>query len=452
MNFYSTNKHSPSVNFEQAILTGQAPDGGLYIPENMPHLDASFFEKLLTGSMSYSDIGLEVLKPFLGDEIPQAELKKMLDEAYNFDMPIEQIKGHDDLYIFRQDFGPTAAFKDYAARLMARMMNYFLESQSRKVTILVATSGDTGGAVADAFEGLSNIEIVILFPIDEVSTIQKKQLTIPRSNVKVLAINGKFDDCQSFVKRAFRDERLKEKLDLSSANSINFGRLLPQCIYYFYVYSQIAKSLDEKLLISVPSGNLGNVCGGLIAKMMGLPIHKMIAAVNENDELPQFLASQKYQPVVPSKNCISNAMNIGHPSNLARIVTWFGGEMDENGTIKTLPNMEIFMKHLTSYMVTDQETEATLKEVYEYGWAHLDPHTAVGWKALMKHLAANNADKQYKKVIFQTAHPAKFPEPMERVLGKKPEVPAHLQKYLDSEEQYETLEADYEVFRSALLS
>lgn len=307
--FFSTNGSPERVDFKQALLSGQAPDMGLYMPEYFPRIEDEEISKFR--GMRYPEIAYRVISPYIGNLIPKDDLISILESAYNFDIPIERV--FDRAHIMRLDRGPTCSFKDFAARLMGRLVQYFLEREGRNIIILTATSGDTGSAVAHAFYGLGNVRVVVLYPEREVTKRQRKQMTTLGGNVHALAVDGKFDECQALVKRAFADPELRE-LNLSSANSINVGRLLPQSVYYFYAYSRISDG--EEIVVSVPSGNFGNLMGGLIAMRMGLPIRRFVVATNENDEFPVFMRTGVYKPIRPSRNCISNAMNVGHPSNL----------------------------------------------------------------------------------------------------------------------------------------
>jgi len=304
--YYSTNRKSPEATFQEALLKGLAPDGGLYLPDTIPLIPDK--ELCALSDLKYDEIAFSVLNKLIGKEIDSDKLQMICTDAYNFSIPIENVINR--RYILRLDQGPTASFKDFAARMMSRLMQHFLSENNQHLTILTATSGDTGSAVASAFYGLKNINVIILFPENEVTAMQRKQMTTLHDNIKVIAIDGKFDDCQSLVKRAFRDPALSH-IPLSSANSINIGRLLPQSVYYFYAWSKLAKNIDDKALFSVPSGNFGNLMGGLIAFRMGLPVEKFIISTNSNDEVPDFLQTGNYIPISPSKNCISSAMNVG---------------------------------------------------------------------------------------------------------------------------------------------
>ncbi len=440
--YYSTNFNSELVNFREAILQGQAPDKGLYIPNKFPSI---FLDEILSmKNMTYAEIAFIVTNKFLKEEIPEKELKRITDEAYNFDIPLEKVDENN--YVMRLSQGPTASFKDFAARMLGRIIQFFIKEEDKEIIILTATSGDTGSAVANAFYGLENIDVVVLFPKNEVTNRQRKQMTTLGKNVTSIAVNGKFDDCQAMVKRAFADSDLKH-LNLSSANSINFGRLLPQVIYYFYVYSRLGNG--KKIIFSVPCGNFGNLTGGLIAKRMGLPVEKFVVAVNENNEFPIFLESGKYKPIRPSKVCISNAMNVGHPSNLARIVTMYGGRMDEKGIIHKLPDMDLIRKDMFSVSISDEKTRETIKNAYEKYKLILEPHGAVAWAGLEDFLSKEKTSLIC--VSLETADPAKFPKELERTINIKPEIPESLKGLENKEEYVLNLDKDYNKFKTFLI-
>lgn len=439
--YTSTNLNSEPATFKQAILRGQAPDKGLYIPDKISVLSKD--EIFSMKGMKYSEIAFLVAKKFLKDELPEKELRRIVEESYNFDVPLEHVFGNN--YVMRLDHGPTASFKDFAARMMARIMSYFTKEENKELLILTATSGDTGSAVANAFYGLENIKVVVLFPRDEVTDRQRRQMTTLGKNITTIAVDGKFDDCQAMVKQAFADPDL-ESLNLSSANSINFGRLLPQSVYYFYAYSRLVDK--QNIIFSVPCGNFGDLTGGLIAKRMGLPVEKFIAAVNENDEFPVFLDTGKYKPIKPSKACISNAMNVGHPSNLARIVAFYGGRMDEKGIVHKMPDMEALRKDIFSVSITDVKTRETIKSAYEKYRVILEPHGAVAWAGLEYYLSKKDTDLVC--VSFETADPAKFPEEIERNIGLKPEIPNSLKSLEEKKENYSELGSEYGKFKRFL--
>ncbi len=444
--YYSTNLKAPSVSFRDALLKGQAPDKGLYMPSRIPALTDG--ELKAFASMTYPEIAYSVLSAFLKEEVPAHSLRTLVEDAYDYPVPLEHVL--DRKYVMRLDQGPTASFKDFAARMMGRLMNYFLEQEERELFILTATSGDTGSAIANAFYGLDNIRVLILFPETEVTSRQRKQMTTLGKNVDVVAIDGKFDDCQAMVKRAFADPEL-EHLNLSSANSINIGRLLPQAVYYFYAWSQLRKEADEQATFVVPSGNFGDMMGGMIAWRMGLPVHNMVIAVNENDEFPAFLQTGAYEKIEPSRNCLSSAMNVGHPSNLARLVALYGGMMDETGHIHKAADMEAMRRDLRSFSVTDDRTKATIAEAWKTHKLLLEPHGAVGWAGLTDTLNACGDHADHLYVVLETAHPAKFPEQIREILGFDPALPPSLKGLEEQKENYSLMEHKYGDFRDYLL-
>jgi len=469
MRYISTNGRSSVDSFREALFQGLAPDGGLFMPERVPRFSPDEMRKF--GEMQYWEIAFNVLNKLINDagniEIPEKDLMALCRTAYDFDVPLEKIGNTTKKYIMRLDRGPTASFKDFAAGFMAEAMQYFLVNENKKTKILVATSGDTGGAIANAFHGRKNIEVFVLFPIREVTELQRKQMTAlqggAKINVHAIAVDGKFDDCQALVKKAFVDGSLNQELNLSSANSINIGRLLPQSVYYFYAYSRLAnkdpEAVEEKIIFSVPSGNFGNLVAGLIAREMGLPVFKFIAAVNENDEFPVFLETGKYSPVVPSKNCLSNAMNVGHPSNLARLVALYGGRMDEKGRMLKLPDMNRLRNDVFSMSVSDEQTLETMKTARSHYKTIIEPHCAVGLFALdffldNKLLHGDQESKSLISVCLETAHPAKFPEALDEIgIGEADmNIPQKLQKILEKkDENYLTIRNDYAEFRKLLL-
>jgi len=409
------------VSFSEALLTGLAPDGGLYLPSSLPVLSAAELDSF--ASAEYHDIAFTVLNKILGDEIDKDILSDLCKESYNFEVPLEKVV--DRKYIMRLDQGPTASFKDFAARMMSRLMQHFLSVNNRHLTILTATSGDTGSAVANAFYGLRNINAIILYPANEVTAMQRKQMTTLQGNISVIAVDGKFDDCQALVKTAFRDPELSQ-IPLSSANSINIGRLLPQSVYYFYAWSKLAAGTDEGVVFSVPSGNFGNLMGGIIAREMGLPVKQFVIATNENDEVPEFLRTGDYKPIVPSRNCISSAMNVGQPSNLARVVALYGGIMDNSGKLTTDPDLSKMRRDFFATSISDKETKMTITEVLNRYNILLEPHGAVAWKGLKEYLSVNGIKGKPLCISLETAHPSKFGEELEKILNFLPSLPASL--------------------------
>ncbi len=446
--YFSTNFAAVPVTFKDALLKGLAPDKGLYMPSQIPEFSKEEVSALI--GLPYHELATKVAAKFIANEISEDNLKELAQDAYDFDVPLEKV--YDRKYVMRLDQGPTASFKDFAARLMGRLMNYFLSEEKQEMLILTATSGDTGSAIANAFYGLKNIKVVVLFPEKEVTDRQRKQMTTLHDNVQIIAVDGKFDDCQALVKQAFSDFEL-EKLKLSSANSINIGRLIPQSIYYFYAFSQLARDVNDELVICVPSGNFGNLMGGLLAKHMGLPVNKFVIATNENDEVPVYFKTGEYKTIVPSLNCISSAMNVGHPSNMARIITLYGGIMDEKGLIIKEPNVEVLRHDMEAVSVNDNETRQTIKQAWEQYQLLLEPHGAVGWKGLHKYLDEYDEDINQDQlcVSLETAHPAKFPAEINEILGFDPELPESLKNLENKKEKYDNISNDYNLFKKYLL-
>jgi threonine synthase len=446
--FFSTNLRAESLTFKDALLKGQAPDKGLYMPEEIPTLNpceiCSFTE------MDYYQIAFEVGKRFLRGQIPEEDLLAIVKDAYDYEVPLENV--YENKYVMRLDQGPTASFKDFAARMMGRLMTYYLKQENRDLLILTATSGDTGSAIANAFYDLDNIKVVVLFPNDEVTDRQRKQMTTLGKNVQILGLDAKFDDCQALVKEAFADPEL-DYLHLSSANSINIGRLIPQIMYYFYSFAKLRKgNPEDSVIFSVPSGNFGDMMGGMLAKRMGLPISKFVIATNENDEFPSFVKTGIYNKIAPSLNCISSAMNVGHPSNLTRFVSLYNGVMDEIGNITQTPDMEQIQADIYSVSITDQETKKMIKDAYDEHKLLLEPHGSVGWAGLQKFLKENpEYDTPDQLCIsLETAHPAKFPEQIRAILDLDPILPFSLEGIEAKPESYDPIENNYQAFKSYL--
>lgn len=439
--FHSTNGSAPKVDLRGALLGGQAPDRGLYMPDAFPPLAdeelQSFRQK------EYPRIAYEVLWKYAEGVIDSELLLELCRDAYDYPIPLEHV--YDRVHVMRLDQGPTASFKDFAARMMARLLGHFVREQGSELTILTATSGDTGSAVASAFHGVEGIRVCVLFPIDEVSNRQRKQMTTLSGNVRTIAIDGKFDDCQAMVKRAFSDPELSS-LTLSSANSINIGRLLPQSVYYLYAWSRLTEDC-EPLTIVTPSGNFGNMMGAIFAREMGMPVRRLVVPVNENDEFPKFLASSQYNKIEPSVACLSNAMNVGHPSNLARLVALYGGNLDEKGTLHKAPDLDAMRRDLFSTSVTDEQTRQTILEAWKNHKLLLEPHGAVGWRGFLDYEARNPANGA-PVVVIETAHPAKFPEEIERLLEFSPETPPSLAHLDDLPEDYDEMGVDYPAFQT----
>jgi threonine synthase len=449
LRYYSTNQKSPALGFREALLQGQAPDKGLYMPEVIPVLSNDEINSFT--NKPYYEIAYDVTRKFLEGEIPDEVLRRIVTDSYNYPVPLEPV--YERKYILRLDQGPTASFKDFAARMMGRLINYYLEQENRKLLILTATSGDTGSAIANAFYGLDNIKVVVLFPEKEVTLRQRKQMTTLGKNIGIISVDGKFDDCQALVKEAFADPDLQH-LKLSSANSINIGRLIPQIVYYFYAFARLRVGLPEdETIFSVPSGNFGDMMGGVMAMKMGLPVKKFIIAVNENDEFQVYLKTGEYRKVVPSRNCISSAMNVGHPSNLARLLALYGGQMDEKGVISRQADLELMRKELFAVSISDALTRQTIVDTYENHNVVLEPHGAVGFAGLKAFLdkEGKDLDKDQLFISLETAHPAKFPEEIKHLLGFDPELPPSLQNIEEKEEKFGNMMNDYNQFKDYLL-
>ncbi len=442
--FHSTNKSAPPVNLREALMTGQAPDRGLYFPEKFPRFTPEEIGKF--PGLEYHEIAFRVLSKFADGVIDSAELAEVCKAIYNFPIPLEKV--YDRVHVMRLDQGPTASFKDFAAQMMAKLMGRFLLQDGKQLTILTATSGDTGSAVAHAFHNVPGIRVIVLFPFDEVSVSQRKMMTTLSGNVRTVAVDGKFDDCQAMVKRAFADPTLKH-IPLSSANSINIGRLLPQSVYYFYAASRLAKP-GEQMVFSIPSGNFGDMMGSVVAREMGLPIRKIVVPVNDNDAFPRFLKTGVYEKVVPSRNSVSNAMNVGHPSNLARLVAVYGGRMDETGKIHQQPDLAAMRRDLFSSSISDETTRATIKEVWEKYKLLLEPHGAVAWRGFQDWQQTEPLNG-LPVAVLETANPAKFPEEIERMMGWSPDIPPQMEITNRLPEDFDRMNADYEAFKKYLI-
>ncbi|MFP9113378.1 threonine synthase [Flavobacterium sp. RHBU_3] len=413
MKYYSLNNPDIQTSFKEAAITGIAKDKGLYFPESIPQLDADFIANI--ENYSYEEIAYRAIAPFVGDEIPEDKLRQIVAETLAFPFPVVQVE--EGVYSLELFHGPTMAFKDVGARFMSRCLNYFTQGEDKKITILVATSGDTGGAVASGFLGVEGIDVVILYPSGKVSDVQEKQLTTLGQNIKALEVNGTFDDCQDMVKQAFLDEELKD-VSLTSANSINVARWLPQMFYYFIAYKEL-KKLGKPLVVSVPSGNFGNICAGMMAKKIGLPIAHFVASTNVNDTVPRFMESQQYEPK-PTVETLSNAMDVSNPSNFVRILELFGKEFG------ALDN------ELTSYSFTDAETVATMQKVYTEDGYLCDPHGAVGYLGLKKYLENH---ENLTGVFLETAHPVKFADSIVNNLNIEIPIPDQIKAVLGGEKK-----------------
>ncbi|HOK07058.1 MAG TPA: threonine synthase [Syntrophales bacterium] len=451
--YYSTNRDLKDVGglkpftglatFREALLMGQAPDEGLFMPDRIPTLEMKDIRSLR--SRPYAEAALLVGRAFLAQELPDETLRRVVEDAYDFPVPLERVR--DDWYVMRLDQGPTASFKDFAARMMARLMSVFLKPGER-LHVLVATSGDTGSAVGEAYRAVPGIDVTILYPRDEVSERQKRQLDAIGLNVRSISVVGKFDDCQNLVKAAFADPSLGG-LNLTSANSINFGRILPQIVYYVYAYAQLARE-GEEICFSVPSGNFGDALGCEYARRMGLPVRRLVMPTNENDEFPRYLETGIYEKISPSRPCLSNAMNVGHPSNLARFFDLYGGTVDRNGVVHRYPDREEMKRRIFSVSVSDEETKETIVRVYRDHGTLLEPHGAVGWRGL--EIFRERTGDESLSVCLETAHPAKFPNEIKELLGFDPDLPPSMADIDTREGSCIELPADYEAFRAFLLA
>ncbi|OPC49542.1 threonine synthase [Elizabethkingia anophelis] len=420
MKYYSTRgKHS--VNIQQAVLNGLADDGGLYMPAYIPQLSASFFENIEKKTLP--EIGFEVAKLFLEDSVPDAVLKQMIDEVLNFDIPVVPV--HHNIYSLELFHGPTLAFKDVGARFMARLMSYFAEGKPMKV--IAATSGDTGSAVAAGFYNVPGINVYILYPKGKVSPLQEKQLTTWGGNIKALEIEGTFDDCQALAKRLLADEELQQH-QVTSANSINIARLIPQSFYYFWAYAQL-KNENKKIVFSVPSGNFGNLTAGLLAYKMGLPVNRFIASTNINNVVPQYLKTGTYEAKA-SLSTVSNAMDVGNPSNFERMKDLFQEDVTK------------FREIISGYYFTDEETKATVQKVYKESGYLLDPHGAVAYLGLVQYQKEQQED--FNGILLETAHPAKFIETVENSISEKIEIPEKLSAFGKKEKVATNFPVDFQ--------
>ncbi|WP_304198524.1 threonine synthase [Flavobacterium alvei] len=412
MKYYSLNHNAPKVSFQEAVIQGLATDKGLYFPESITPLPKEFFENI--ENLSNEEIAFEAIQQFVGDEIPTETLKEIIAETLCFEFPTPKVE--EGIYALELYHGPTMAFKDVGARFMSRCLGYFnKDKKDNKNTVLVATSGDTGGAVASGFLGVQGVEVVILYPSGKVSDIQERQLTTLGQNIKALEVDGVFDDCQDMVKKAFLDESLNHK-NLTSANSINIARWLPQMFYFFFAYKQL-KSQNKPLVFSCPSGNFGNICAGIMAKKLGLPIEHFVASTNVNDTVPRFLVQGNYDPK-PSKATISNAMDVGNPSNFIRIQEMYNNDL------------ELFKKDFSSFSYTDEETLEAMKSIYKTDGYIAEPHGAVGYLGLKKELK-NHPNSI--GIFLETAHPIKFLDVVEPALNITLPIPTQIESVLNKE-------------------
>lgn len=432
MNYYSTNHKAPTATLEEAVIKGLAPDRGLYMPEEIKTLPASFFNHIET--LSFQEIAFEVATCFFGDDIEAADLKNIVCDTLSFDIPIVNIENN--IYSLELFHGPTLAFKDVGARFMARLLRHFIRKESRgQVNVLVATSGDTGSAVANGFLGVDGIHVYVLYPKGKVSPIQESQFTTLGRNITALEVDGVFDDCQALVKQAFMDEELNRQMRLTSANSINVARFLPQGFYYFYAYAQLKRQgKADNVVVCVPSGNFGNLCAGLFAHRMGLPLKRFIAANNANDVFYQYLKTGTYTPQ-SSKQTLANAMDVGAPSNFARIAALFNGN---HRAIKAV---------IGGATYSDVMIRESMKGCYTATGYILDPHGACGYRALKEQLQYGETG-----IFLETAHPAKFKETVDDALHINLPIPDRLVAFMQNEKQSVPMRNDFHIFKQFLLS
>ena len=454
MKFYSTNRKGPEVSLGEAVLRGLAEDGGLYMPKEIPVLPPEFFDAL--GRMSFTEISFEVGRALVGDEVPPEKLRAIIEDAFDFPVPLVRLD--ERVTVLELFHGPTLAFKDFGARFMARLMSHFvckgtrgeLSGDGGEYVVLVATSGDTGGAVAHGFLGVPGIRVVVLYPSGQVSEVQEKQLTTLGGNITAVEVAGSFDECQRMVKRALADPELRTHRRLTSANSINIARLLPQSFYYFYGFAQgVARrngagpvpTGNAPVVFSVPSGNFGNLTAGLLARRMGLPVARFVAATNANDAVPCYLATGKFAPL-PSRPTMSSAMDVGNPSNFARLLELYGPWREEG--------LERMRAEIWGSRHSDEETKQAIARCWQQHGYLLDPHSAVGWLGLEAFCREHAAPVQ--GIVLATAHPAKFAPIVERAAGTTVPMPARIREALSKDKKAVSLGNDYELLRSLLLA
>ena len=431
MKYYSTNRKASDATLEEAVVKGLAADRGLYMPHNIRILPASFYEQI--DQLSFQEIASQVADAFFGEDVPAETLKQIVYDTLSFDVPVVRVK--ENIYSLELFHGPTLAFKDVGGRFMARLLGYFIRKEGkRQVNVLVATSGDTGSAVANGFLGVEGIHVYVLYPKGKVSEIQEKQFTTLGRNITAVEVDGTFDDCQALVKSAFMDQELNERMQLTSANSINVARFLPQAFYYFYAYAQMKKLGREKeLVVCVPSGNFGNITAGLFAKRMGLPVKRFIATNNRNDIFYQYLKTGQYAPK-PSVQTIANAMDVGDPSNFARILDLYEGSHDA------------IASEISGETYTDDQIRETVQLTYDETGYLLDPHGACGYRALSENLQPGEVG-----VFLETAHPAKFLHTVEDIIGTDINIPEKLKAFMNGTKQSVPMSKNFMTFKEWLL-
>ena len=430
MKFLSLNKKSPKASFEEAVINGIAPDKGLYFPEKISSLPTSFFDNI--EQFDNCEIAYKMIEQFVGDEIPEQDLKSIIADTLNFDFPLINIE--EDISTLELFHGPTMAFKDVGARFMARSLSYFNKNNDNEVTVLVATSGDTGGAVANGFLEVKGVNVVILYPSGKVSNVQEKQLTTLGKNIKALEVDGSFDDCQKMVKDAFMDTEITDKIKLTSANSINVARWLPQMFYFAFAFKQL-QDKSKKLIFSIPSGNFGNICAGMMANQLGLPVGQFIASTNANNVVPSYMETEKYNPI-KSIQTISNAMDVGDPSNFIRIQKIYGNSFRR------------LKKHLHSYSFTDYETRDAMLQIFKKDKYIADPHGAVGYLGLKEYMKTH---PNCQGIFLETAHPVKFLEVIEPVIKQTIKYPPQIELVINKKKNA-TFIRTYDELKSSLLA
>lgn len=432
MKYYSTNKQAADATLEEAVVKGLAADKGLFMPYEIKRLPELFFDEIQ--DLSFQEIAYRVADAFFGEDVPADTLKQLVYDTLSFDAPVVQVK--ENIYALELFHGPTLAFKDVGGRFMARLLGYFIRKEGKqKVNVLVATSGDTGSAVANGFLGVEGIHVYVLYPKGKVSEIQEKQFTTLGQNITAIEVEGTFDDCQALVKNAFMDEELNRHMQLTSANSINVARFLPQAFYYFYAYAQLKKmGKADEVVVCVPSGNFGNITAGLFGKHMGLPIKRFIAANNRNDIFYQYLQTAEYCPR-PSVATIANAMDVGNPSNFARVLDLYGG------------SHERIAAEISGATYTDEQIREAIQQTYQETGYLLDPHGACGYRALTEQLQPGETG-----VFLETAHPAKFLQTVVNAIGATVQIPEKLQAFMKGTKQTVPMSKDFADFKAYLLS
>ena len=431
MKYYSTNKQAPDATLEEAVVKGLAADKGLFMPREIKPLPSSFYDEI--ENLSFQEMAYRVADAFFGEDVPADTLKQIVYDTLSFDVPAVKVK--ENIYSLELFHGPTLAFKDVGGRFMARLLSYFIRKEGKQqVNVLVATSGDTGSAVANGFLGVKGIHVYVLYPKGKVSEIQEKQFTTLGQNITAIEVDGTFDDCQALVKNAFMDKELNAHMQLTSANSINVARFLPQAFYYFYAYAQLKKlGKADNLVVCVPSGNFGNITAGLFGKRMGLPVRRFIAANNRNDIFYQYLQTGEYRPR-PSVATIANAMDVGDPSNFARILALYDN------------NHAAISAEISGATYTDAQIRETVKKTYVETGYLLDPHGACGYRALEEGLKPGETG-----VFLETAHPAKFLQTVEEIIGNKVAIPEKLQAFMKGTKQSVPMTKDFASFKAYLM-